>query len=383
MQGRESNEKTNLLADTAGAEERLQWQQKLEQLSSELAQAQRELADHYHNEERCAAELLRANEHVALENAEKEARNRELEAAYAALEFQNRQSEQRASELARANRELALQNSEKERRSLELNQAMAELDAFAYVSSHDLQEPLRKIQIWVDQLGMDKEQHFNEKGRYLLGRIVSAAQRMRQLIRDLYEFSRINAVERRFETADLRQLAEDVCAELHDLITEKGARLEIQVSCSADMVVAQFRQLLRNLLHNALKFADPGRAPEIRISADACPGSSIGHPLAEPETEYCHLCVQDNGIGFDPHYGERIFKVFQRLHSVEEFPGTGIGLAIVKKVAESHNGIVLARSDPGRGSAFTVYFPRIHVPVRKMVHSRRHFNETWHGFPTL
>ncbi|WEK34349.1 MAG: PAS domain-containing protein [Candidatus Pseudobacter hemicellulosilyticus] len=245
---------------------------------------------------------------------------------------------------------------ELEEKNIALNKSNAELKSFAYVSSHDLQEPLRKIQTFASWI-MEKEMgQLTEKGKDHFVRIQKAAGRMQALIEDLLTYSRTNNNEGIFELTDLAGLAAEVKQEMKERIEEKGATVSIQVSAKAHLIPFQFRQLLQNLISNSLKFALPGTPPLISIRGQVIRGSSMPAFLA-PDKIYCHLQISDNGIGFDPQYKDRIFEVFQRLHGREQYQGTGIGLAIVKKIVENHAGIINASSTPGQGARFDVYFP--------------------------
>jgi light-regulated signal transduction histidine kinase (bacteriophytochrome) len=325
--------------------------------SNELIIATKKLIFQNEEIEKRAAELIIANKELAFQNEEKEKRAAELIIANKELVFQNEEKEKRAAELIIANKELAFQNEEKEKRAAELIIANKELLAFTYVSSHDLQEPLRKIQTFVTII-LDKEnENLSENGKYNFQRIQLAAGRMRQLIEDLLAFSRISTTEHRFEKTDLNIIIEEVKADLKETILEKKAVIEVAELCSADIIFFQFRQLMSNLISNALKFSQPGIPPHILITSKIVKGSKLNHEKLSPEKNYCHITIKDNGIGFEPHFSLRIFEVFQRLHSKEEYAGTGIGLAIVKKIVENHNGIITAKSELNNGATFDIYIP--------------------------
>src|SRR5450432_2518671 len=325
--------------------------------SDELAIATNKLVLQNEEKEKRAAELIIANKELAFQNEEKEKRAAELIIANKELVFQNEEKEKRAAELIIANKELAFQNEEKEKRAAELIIANKELLAFTYVSSHDLQEPLRKIQTFVTII-LDKEnKNLSDNGKYNFQRIQLAAGRMQQLIEDLLAFSRISTTEHKFEKTDLNIIIEEVKADLKDTILEKKAVIEVAELCSADIIFFQFRQLMSNLISNALKFSHPGIPPHILITSRIVKGNKLNHEKLSSEKNYCHITIKDNGIGFEPHFSHRIFEVFQRLHSKEEYAGTGIGLAIVKKIIENHNGIITATSELNNGSTFDIYIP--------------------------
>lgn len=273
------------------------------------------------------------------------------------LVFQNEEKEKRAAELVIANKELVFQNEEKEKRAAELIIANKELLAFTYVSSHDLQEPLRKIQTFVTVLLQRESKNLSDNGKFNLGRIQSAAGRMQQLIEDLLAFSRISTTDRKFEKIDLHIIIEAVKTELKDTIQEKKAIIETTGLSQVNIIHFQFRQLMHNLIGNALKFSRPGIPSHIMIDSRTIKGNKINDKRISPEKDYSHITVKDNGIGFEPHFHQRIFEVFQKLHSKEEYAGTGIGLAIVKKIVENHNGIILAAGELGQGACFDIYIP--------------------------
>jgi light-regulated signal transduction histidine kinase (bacteriophytochrome) len=273
------------------------------------------------------------------------------------LAYQNDEKEKRAAELIVANKELAFQNEEKEKRAVELSIANKELLAFTYISSHDLQEPLRKIQTFVTIILENENENLSENGKYNFQRMQLAASRMQQLIEDLLAFSRINTTELKFEQTDLNLIIADIKLELKDTIQEKNATIEIPETFSANIIAFQFRQLLYNLISNALKFSKEDEPLKIVIKNREVSGAVLNNPKLSPEKNYCHITVSDNGIGFEPHFSERIFEVFQKLHSKEVYSGTGIGLAIVKKIVENHNGIIIASSELGKGATFDIYIP--------------------------
>ena len=290
------------------------------------------------------------------------------------LAFQNEEKEKRAAELIIANKELAFQNEEKEKRAAELVIANKELLAFTYISSHDLQEPLRKIQTFVTIILEKESNNLSEKGKYNFQRMQSAAHRMQQLIDDLLAFSRINSTDHKFENTDLNIIVDEVKSDLKDTIQEKQATIEDGKLCPVNIIPFQFRQLMYNLISNALKFSNPGVPLHIIIKSSIENGSALnkarlatGHSINgedkamqeifSDEKSYCHISVKDNGIGFEPHFSERIFGVFQKLHSKEVYEGTGIGLAIVKKIVDNHKGYISATSELNKGARFDIYIP--------------------------
>jgi two-component system, chemotaxis family, CheB/CheR fusion protein len=261
----------------------------------------------------------------------------------------------RTAELQQANKELEEKNNQFEK----INK---ELESFSYVASHDLQEPLRKIQTFANRI-LDKEaENLSDKGKDYFKRMQSAAGRMQQLIQDLLSFSRINMAERNFESTDLNIIIEEVKTELKESMDEKHATIDATELCPANIIPFQFRQLMHNLLGNALKFSKAGIPPHIIIKSKIEKGNALTSeiktlPGFSSEKDYCHITVTDNGIGFDPQYKDQVFEVFQRLHGREEYSGTGIGLAIVKKIVENHSGMITVTSEPDKGAQFDIYIP--------------------------
>jgi signal transduction histidine kinase len=243
---------------------------------------------------------------------------------------------ERAREVERVNRELARSN--------------RELESFASVASHDLQEPLRKITAFGDRLKGQCGDALTDKGRDYLERMQNAATRMQSLIEDLLSYSRVTTRGQPFVPVSLAQVTREVLSDLELRIEKTGARVEVGDLPTLEADPTQMRQLLQNLLANALKFQRPGEAPRIRVE-----GRMEGnHGTADGR---CQIRVQDNGIGFDEKYLDRLFKPFQRLHGQSAYEGTGIGLAICKKIAERHGGSITARSAPGQGTCFLVELP--------------------------
>jgi two-component system CheB/CheR fusion protein len=235
--------------------------------------------------------------------------------------------------------------------------ANKELLAFTYISSHDLQEPLRKIQTFVTIILENENENLSENGKYNFQRMQLAAGRMQLLIDDLLAFSRITTTELKFEKTELNLIIDEVKAELKETIAEKHATIEANEIGSANIIAFQFRQLMYNLISNALKFSNPEIPSHIIIDSKIVNGSQLNKEKFSPEKNYCHITVQDNGIGFEPQFSERIFGVFQKLHGKEVYTGTGIGLAIVKKIIENHNGFITATSELNKGARFDIFIP--------------------------
>jgi len=331
-----------------------------EKRAAELIIANGELA--YQNKEKGkrAAELIIANKELAFQNEEKQKRAAELIIANGKLAFQIK----RAAELLIANGALAFQNEEKEKREAELITVNTQLESFSSVSSHDLQEPLRKIQTFAQRILETETQNLSDRGKEYFNRLQTAARRMQRLIEDLLGFSRLNIAERHFENTDLNKIIEEVKTELQEDIQEKQATIEASQLCKVNIIPFQFRQLMHNLIGNALKFSNHKHPPHIIIKSTIETGSNLNngkHDLPAgwllPEQQYCHLSISDNGIGLEPQYKHRIFEVFQKLHGKDQYPGTGIGLSIVKKVVENHNGIITVISKLDEGATFNIFFP--------------------------
>ena len=371
----QNKEKEKRAAELIIANKELAFQnEEKEKRAAELFIANKELAFQNEEKEKRAAELIIANKELAFQNEEKEKRAAELSIANKELVFQNEEKEKRAAELIIANKELAFQNEEKEKRAAELIIANKELLAFTYISSHDLQEPLRKIQTFVTIILENENKNLSDKGKYNFQRMQLAAQRMQQLIDDLLAFSRISTTDHKFEKTDLNSIIEEVKNELRDTMLEKNAVIETNILCGVKVIVFQFRQLMYNLISNALKFSTPDKPAHIIINSINVKGSVLNSTILQKQTidkgdnqdgqekfsaekNYCHISVSDNGIGFEPHFSERIFGVFQKLHSKEVYKGTGIGLAIVKKIVENHKGIITATSELNQGARFDIYIP--------------------------
>jgi len=263
-------------------------------------------------------------------------------------------------ELERINNEkqLELTNQELKEKNKTLEKMNRELELFAHISSHDLQEPLRNIKMFASRVAEMESDKLSAKGKEYFERIQSSITRMRILIEDLLAYSRTTNNEGQFEIKDLGQIVEEVKAGLQETLDEKQATIEASQMCEVRIVPFQFRQLLHNLLSNSLKFSAPGVPPHIEIKSHIIktgPSNDIEGLLSGKE--YCHITVADNGIGFEPQYNRRIFDAFQRLHGKEKYSGTGIGLSIVKKIIENHNGIVTATGKLNSGAAIDIYIP--------------------------
>jgi PAS domain S-box-containing protein len=238
--------------------------------------------------------------------------------------------------------------------SMALSRSNRELQDFASVASHDLQEPLRKVQTFGDRLKAKCADALGEEGRDYLARMQNAAARMQSLIIDLLNFSRVTTNAQAFIQVDLKKVAEEVLSDLEVRITQTKACIELDDLPTINADPLQMRQLLQNLIGNALKFHREEEAPKVKIYSSQLNGHDGGGMGGQPTSELCQIIVEDNGIGFDEKYLDRIFTVFQRLHGREAYEGTGIGLAISRKIAERHGGSITAASRPGQGAKFIV-----------------------------
>ncbi len=244
--------------------------------------------------------------------------------------------------------ELATVNESLRRSTLELERSNRELQDFAFVASHDLQEPLRKIQAFGDRLKTKHGASIGAEGIDYLERMQAAARRMHVLINDLLAFSRVSSKAQPFVRVDLDRIAGEVLSDLEVRIQQTGGRVETGGLPAIDADPLQMRQLLQNLIGNGLKFHRPDEPPVVRISAVV---DSNGGP---PEAR---ITVADNGIGFDMKYLDRIFTPFQRLHGRSQYEGTGMGLAVCRRIVERHGGALTAESAPGQGARFLVTLP--------------------------
>ncbi|WP_366182456.1 ATP-binding protein [Flavobacterium ovatum] len=354
----QNQEKENRAAELVIANKELAFQnQEKENRAAELVIANKELAFQNKEKENRAAELVIANKELVFQNQEKENRAAELLIANAELVFQNQEKENRAAELVIANKELAFQNQEKEKRAAELLRANKELEAFTYISSHDLQEPLRKIQIFSSRILLDEFVNLSTKGKHSFERIQNSASYMQALIDDLLAYSRTTVSQKAFEKRDLNKIVNEATAALKEELLQKNGTVEINAFCEANVIPFQFRQLLQSLISNSIKFCKAEKSPHIIIESNFISQKealSCGLPL---EMDYCHISVSDNGIGFDPIYKDKIFEIFQRLGTKEAYKGTGIGLTIVKKIVENHNGVITAIGELDKGTVFNIYIP--------------------------
>lgn len=239
----------------------------------------------------------------------------------------------------------------------ELYQSNRELEEFAYVASHDLQEPLRKITTFSSRLMERYKDALEGEGLMYLTRMNASADNMRTLINDLLEFSRVTNGQQQYDDTDLNLVVRQVKADLELVIEETGATLHLGPLPTIYAATAQMKQLFTNILGNAIKFRKSDEAPVISITAaETTADEKIKHKLSAT-MRYHTITIADNGIGFEKEYAQKIFNVFQRLHGKSEYPGSGIGLAVCKRIAEHHGGLIYADSQPGQGATFTLILP--------------------------
>ena len=253
----------------------------------------------------------------------------------------------------------------------ELMKMNKEMESFTYISSHDLQEPLRKIQGFASRILETEYDALSDKVKIYFHRMQDSAMRMQTLIQDLTVYSRTTIVDKKFENADLNKVVEEVINDFKEIIHEKKATIEAHNLGEASIIPLQFHQMMYNLIGNSLKFSSPERLPLIIIKCEITKGSKLQNEEPALPTgkagmtvsslsakeNYCHITISDNGIGFEPQYNDKIFEVFQRLYGKDEYPGTGIGLSIVKKIVENHNGVITASGELNKGATFDIYIP--------------------------
>ena len=250
-----------------------------------------------------------------------------------------------------------LLNIELQERNSELEKSNKELASFNHVASHDLQEPLRKIQTFISRVSDSDKAVMSESARNYISKIEVSAKRMRILIDDLLLFSRTNTTKKEFLKSNLNELFENAKLELTEIIDEKKAQITTSKLPKLHVIPYQIEQLFINLIGNSLKYSQPNIAPKISVECDKINASLYPELLDQSVNKFYKITFSDNGLGFDPQFKENIFVLFQRLHSKTEYPGTGIGLAICKKITENHKGYIIADSIPNKGSVFTVFLP--------------------------
>jgi two-component system CheB/CheR fusion protein len=241
---------------------------------------------------------------------------------------------------------------------MNLERSNSDLAQFAYVASHDLQEPLRKIVTFTIRL---KERFFDlipEQGKEYIEKILFSAERMRNLIDDLLNFSRISRFEKKFIKTDLNKVMKDVLSDFDLLIQERNAVVNVDKLPILEAIPLQINQLFNNLLGNALKFTARSDVPTISITCRVLSDNELkNYRQLDKSTQYYEICFIDNGIGFPQEFADQIFIIFQRLNDREDYPGTGIGLALCRKIVRNHGGEIVAKSKEGEGSVFYIILP--------------------------
>ena len=350
-------EQAERAAELVVATKELNFQKKeKKQRAVELQIANAKLLFENEEKENRAQELSIANKELAFQNIEKENRAQELIIANKELAFQNSEKENRAEELIIANKELAIQNREKEKRASQLHSAYKQLEAFNYITSHDLQEPLRKVQMFTSRMLLDNGQELSSKSQGYLNRVNEAALHMQTLIIDLRTYSVASADVGEHKHTDVMEIIQSVLRVFAATINKTNAKVTVTGKGYACVVAFQFQQLIHLLIENAFKFSRAGVPPIIKITC-----SMVEHDhaavLLPLKKKYCHIAIADNGIGFDPSYKDQVFEIFKQLHQRQEYSGTGIGLAIAKKIVENHNGLIVATAAVDEGATFDLYIP--------------------------
>ena len=239
-----------------------------------------------------------------------------------------------------------------------LKSTIEELDRFAYVASHDLQEPLRKIMLFSDKILTRYHNKIDDEADLYFQKIMKASERMQHLVSDLLKFSKHTDDLYGFEKTDLNDVLNDVRSDLEHDVQKKEAKFFVDDLPVIWAIPSQIRQLFQNLISNSLKFTKTGSIPEVIIKSEKIESDHVKGAGVEQESSiFYRIYISDNGIGFDPKYAEDIFVVFKRLHSYHEFEGTGIGLSICKKIVDKHNGSITAESTPNKGSTFIITLP--------------------------
>lgn len=301
-------------------------------------------------------ELLRAKVAVFVELYSKNQQLMQQEKKLlAANEFLQKEIEEKKASEARIN----LLNEQLLAKNESLKQMNEELDQFAYMASHDLQEPLRKIQVFSDKIL--KNNNFDADSEKYFGKIVNSSKRMQNLINNLLDFSRHTVSSNDFKRTPLKDLVKNALTELEVEIEKSNAKIYYDELPVISAVPGLMQQLFYNLFSNAIKFRKPSEDLVIDIRSEKMdPGEVSGFAKFSSNKNFYKITVRDNGIGFDDKYAEDIFRVFKRLHSYQEFEGTGVGLSICKKIVEKHNGFIKAESKIDKGSTFIIGLPEMH-----------------------
>jgi two-component system CheB/CheR fusion protein len=259
-------------------------------------------------------------------------------------------------------RQLKLNNQKLEEINLALKTSNEDLNQFAYAASHDLQEPLRKIMFYSQKLHEKVLNQSNSEGKIYSEKIISSSQRMKRLINDILSYSRLNEGNNSFQIVNLNYLMDGLLEDFDIMIQEKKAQISVGDLGSIEAEPAPLRQVFQNLLNNALKFSKPSETPVITVTSQITTGNALDSDNDQSDS-YCWITVKDNGIGFNEKYKEGIFTLFRRLHSKDEYEGTGIGLAITKRIVEKHRCHIIAKSEEGIGTELIVILPVRQKPL--------------------
>jgi signal transduction histidine kinase len=298
-------------------------------------------------------EVLRAKVSVLIDlyrkNRQLVAQEQRLVAINTSLEMEIKERKSSEEKVKHLNRQL-LEN------IASLEQANKDLDRFAFMASHDLQEPLRKIRMFSDRLALKYNDLMDEDGRTNIQRIHKAAERMQNLITDILTFSKISVDAPSFVSCDMNSILQEVLADLDEEVKAKSAKVMIDKLPVLTVSPSLIKPLFYNLIGNALKYSKKDTNPVVTITSETT--AHLNGKASEGNgPKYCRIFIQDNGIGFDQKYAEEIFGMFKRLHHNSEFQGTGIGLALCKKIVEQHKGYISARSKINEGSTFIISLP--------------------------
>ena len=258
---------------------------------------------------------------------------------------------------AELNRQVKERTIELENKNQQLENINQELEQFTYAASHDMQEPLRKVNTFTSFLLENHAEQLDERGKNYLGRISASVSRMKNIIDDLLNYSYQTREEQQLVPTDLNRIIQDIEADLEVIIEQKNATILKDDFPTIVAVPAQVNQLIANLVSNALKFTKPGVPVQIELRNKTVTNNEMMRSDIDDSMQYLMISVIDNGIGFDQQYAEQVFGLFKRLHGKSDFAGTGIGLGLCKKIVQNHKGTIWAESEPGKGSAFHVLLP--------------------------
>ena len=256
------------------------------------------------------------------------------------------------------NEELILKYQEDlEAKNLELSQSNTDLASFTYIASHDLQEPLRKIQTFSSRIIERELENLSLNAKDYFQRVIAASKRMQNLISALLDYSRTNTSDIVFVQTDLNSIIEEVKNNLNELIEEDNVIIKTSALPTLKVIPLQFNQLFSNIIMNAIKYKKQNTDVVINISAEMISANEMQTQISLTTDKYWRIKISDNGIGFEQEFSNKIFELFQRLHGKSEYEGTGIGLAICKKIVQNHHGFIEAIGEPGIGSTFNIYLP--------------------------